>query len=161
MPPGSPRWRSFVANEIKGIWAADLLVVQTVTYRTLYVFFFITHDRREIVHFNVTGSPTAAWIWRQLIEATPWGRRPQHLIHDRDAVYGKDFGDRAATLGISTVKTPPRSPKANAIADRVVRSIRRECLDHLIVINQRHLHTLLAEFVDYYNRDRPHRSLGL
>lgn len=73
MPPGSQRWRSFLSNEIKGIWAADLLVVQTVTYRTLYVFFFITHDRREIVHFNVTGSPTAAWIWRQLIEATPWG----------------------------------------------------------------------------------------
>jgi len=161
VPPGSPRWRSFVANEIKGIWAADLLVVQSVTYRTLYVFFFITHDRREIVHFNVTGSPTAAWIWRQLIEATPWGRRPQHLIHDRDAVYGKDFGDRAARLGISTIKTPPRSPKANAIAERAVRSIRRECLDHLIVINQRHLHALLAEFVDYYNADRPHRSLGL
>jgi hypothetical protein len=81
VPPGSKRWRSFLANEIMGIWAADLLVVQTVTYRTLYVFFFITHDRREIVHFIVTGSPTAAWIWRQLIEATPWGRRPQHLIH--------------------------------------------------------------------------------
>jgi transposase InsO family protein len=125
------------------------------------VFFFITHDRREIVHFNVTGNPTAAWIWRQLIEATRWGRRPWHLICDRDAVNGKHFGDRAATLGISTVKTPPRSPKANAIADRVVRSIRRECLDYLIVINQRHLHTLLNEFVDYYNRDRPHRSLGL
>jgi transposase InsO family protein len=108
----------------------------------------------------VTGSPTAAWIWRQLIEATPWGRRPQHLIHDRDAVYGKDFKDQASRLGISTIKTPPRSPKANAIAERTVRSIRRERLDHLIV-NQRHLHTLLAEFVDYYNADRPHRSLGL
>jgi len=93
-PAGSQRWRTFLSNEIKGIWAADLLVVQTATYRTLYVFFIISHQRRRLIHFDVTASPTAAWIWRQLIEATPWGRHPRYLIHDRDAVYGKDFGSR-------------------------------------------------------------------
>jgi len=160
-PAGSQRWRTFLSNEIKGIWAADLLVVQTVTYRTLYVFFFISHQRRELIHFDVTASPSAAWIWRQLIEATPWGRHPRYLIHDRDAVYGKDFGSRAVKLGIASLRTPPRSPKANAIAERLVRTLRSEVLDHVIVINDRHLHAVLAEFALYYNRDRPHRSLDL
>jgi hypothetical protein len=82
-PVGSQRWRTFLANQSRGIWAADLFVVQTVTFRTLYVFFFIRHERRELLHFNVTASPTAAWIWHQLLEATPWGRQPKYLIHDR------------------------------------------------------------------------------
>ena len=160
-PAGSQRWRTYLSNEIKGIWAADLLVVQTATYRTLYVFFIISHQRRRLIHFDVTASPTAAWIWRQLIEATPWGRHPRYLIHDRDAVYGKDFGSRAVKLGIASLRTPPRSPKANAIAERLVRTLRSEVLDHVIVINDRHLHAVLAEFAKYYNHDRPHRSLDL
>ncbi len=143
------------------MWAADLFVVQTVSFRTLYVFFFINHQRRELVHFNVTTSPTAAWIWHQLVEATPWGRQPKYLIHDRDAVYGGDFDRRLAGQGISGLRTPPRAPKANSIAERLVRTIRTECLDHLLVFDERHLHVVLAEFADYYNRDRPHRSLGL
>lgn len=159
--PGSQRWRTFLINELKGIWAADLLVVQTATYRTLYVFFFIAHHRREMVHFNVTASPTAAWIWRQVIEATPWLRRPTHLIHDRDSVYGKDFADRVAQLGFRTVRTPPRSPKANAVAERLVRTLRSELLDHVIILNERHLSAVLSEFSGYYNHDRPHRSLAL
>ena len=77
-----------MANQLRGIWAADLFVVQTVSFRTLYIFFCISHERRELLHFNVTASPTAAWIWHQLLETTPWGRRPTHLFHDRDAVYG-------------------------------------------------------------------------
>jgi hypothetical protein len=98
---GSQRWRTFLSNEFKGIWAAGLLVVRTINYRILYlyVFFFISHDRREQIHFNVTASPTAAWIWRQLLEATPWRRQPVHFIHDRDAVYGRDFDRHAAQLG--------------------------------------------------------------
>ena len=132
-----------------------------IGFRTLYVLFFIRHDCRELIHFNVTSSPTAAWVWQQLIEATPWGRQPKYLIHDRDAVYGRTFGARLAKLGIASVRTPVRAPRANAIAERVVKSIRVECLDHMIVVNERHLHGLLAEFVDYNNVDRPHRSLGL
>ncbi len=129
--------------------------------RTLYVFFLIRHERRGLLHFNVTASPTAAWIWHQLLEATPWGRQPTYLIHDRDAVYGSDFDRQLASLGISGVRTPVRPPKANAVAGRIVRTIRTECLDHLIVIDERHLRAMLAEVVDYYNRDRPHCSLGL
>jgi len=160
-PEGSQAWRTFLRKHIDGIWAADLLVVQTVGYQVLYVMFFISHRRRELVHFNVISSPTAATVWRQLIEATAWTRLPSHLIHDRDAVYGRDFGIRTRAVGIIGVQTPRRAPNANAIAERVARSIRAECLDHLIVINERHLTAVLREFTDYYNHDRPHRSLAL
>jgi len=159
--PGSQSWRTFLSNELKGIWAADLLVVQTINFRILFVFFFISHERRELVHLNVTASPTAARIWHQLLEATAWGRQPTHLIHDRDAVYGRDFDARAGGLGIACVRTPPRAPKANSIAERLVGTLRRECLDHVVVINEHHLRTVLAEFVRYYNNDRPHRKLSL
>jgi transposase InsO family protein len=158
---GSQTWRTFLANEFRGIWAADLLVVQTVGYRIVYVLFFITHDHRELVHFKVTSNPITAWIWQQLLEATPWDRQPAYRIHDRDAVYGRDFGTRLSKLGITSVRTPFRAPRANAIAERLVRSIRRECLDHLIVINERHLGAILVEFAEYYNCHRPHRSLAL
>jgi transposase InsO family protein len=109
----------------------------------------------------VTSNLTAAWVWQQLIEATPWGRQPKYLIHDRDAVYGRTFGAHLAKLGIASVRIPVRAPRANAIGERVVRSIRTECLDHTIVINEQHLHALLAEYLNYYNNDRPHRSLRL
>ena len=157
----SQLWGTFLVNQLHGIWAADLLVVQTVSFRILYVFFLIRHERRELLHFNVTANPIAAWIWQQLLEATPWGRRPAHLLHDRDAVYGGDFDRKLADLDIAGVRTPPRALTANAVAERLVRTIRTECLDHLIVIDQQHLRAVLAEFADYYNRDRPHRSLGL
>jgi transposase InsO family protein len=110
---------------------------------------------------GTTASPTAAWIWRQLPEATPWGRQPSRLIHDRDAVYGRDFDARLAGLGIAGVRTPFRSPRANSVCERVVRTFRAECLDHIIVINERHLRTVLAEFVRYYNHEWPHRTLAL
>ena len=160
-PVGAQSWRTFLRNELKGIWAADLLVVQTTGFRTLYVLFFVRHERRELIHLNVTANPTAAWIWRQLLEATPWGRQPAHLIHDRDASYGDDFDRELGRLGISGVRTPPRSPRANAVAERLVGSIRRELLDHVIVIGEGHLRALLTEFLDYYNHDRPHRTLSL
>ena len=160
-PGGSQARRTFLRNLIDGIWASDLLVVQTVGYKVLYVMFFISHRRRELVHFNVTSSPTAAWVWRQLIEATPWTHQPSHLIHDGDAVYGRDFDTRTRAVGIIGAQTPRRAPNANAIAERVVRSIRAACLDHLVVINDRHLAAVLREFIDYYNRDRPHRGLAL
>jgi putative transposase len=159
-PPSQP-WRAFLANHRPQIWAADLFTVQTLRFRTLYVLLFVAHGRRELVHWNVITSPTAAWVWRQLIEATPWGLRPRYLVRDRDASYGGEFGRRAKRLGVDTVLTPIRAPRANAIAERVVGTLRRECLDHLIVLNEQHLRAVLGEFVGYYNADRPHRSLGL
>ncbi|MDQ3702236.1 MAG: integrase core domain-containing protein [Chloroflexota bacterium] len=135
--------------------------MQTLTFRTLYVLVVIAHGRRDLVHLNVTAHPTAAWVWRQLVEATAWGRRPRFLLRDRDAVYGGDFARRAATLGSETLLTPARAPRANAVAERVIGTLRRECLDHLLVLNEQHLRAMLAEFVAYYNRDRPHRTLGL
>jgi putative transposase len=159
--PPSQTWRTFLANHAAHIWAADLFTVPTVTCRTLFVLFFITHDRRELGHCRVTAHPTAAWVWRQLIEATSWGRQPTHLLRDRDAVYGHDFPRRAQALGIHTLLTPFRAPRANAVAERVVRTLRNECLDHILILNERHRRTVLAEYVAYYNAERPHRSLAL
>jgi len=135
--------------------------VQTLTFKTLYVLFFITHGRRELVRVAVTAHPTAAWVWRQLIEATPWGRQPKYLIRDRDRVYGGDFVPQANAVGIRTLLTPFRSPKANAVAERVVCTLRSESLVHVLILNEPHLRSVLAEYVAYYNADRPHRSLAL
>jgi len=135
--------------------------VPTLTFRTLFVLLFITHDRRELVHVRVTAHPTSAWVWRQLLEATAWGRRPRYIVRDRDAAYGRDFVPKAHGLAIDTLLTPVRSPRANAIAERVIRTLRQECLDHVVVLNERHLQATLREYADYYNRSRPHRSLGL
>ena len=106
----SQSWRTFLRDQLQGIWAADLFVVQTIGFRTLYVLFFISHGRRELIHFNVTASPTAAWIWRQLIEATAWSRQPRHLIHDRDKVYGADFGAKLAPLRSKISRHPIGRP---------------------------------------------------
>ncbi len=135
--------------------------MQTLTFRTLHVLFFIAHGRREVVHANVTASPTAAWAWPQVLEATPWGCLPRFLVRDRDRASGADFVRRAAALGIQVLLTPIRAPRANAVAERMVRTFRSECCDHLVVPNERHFRALLAEFVRYYTRDRPHRTLGL
>jgi transposase InsO family protein len=125
------------------------------------VLVFIAHGRRELVYVNVTASPTAAWVWRQLIKATPWGAKPRHLLRDRDAVYGRAFRQRAQRIGIDAIATPVRAPRANAVVERVIGTLRRECLDHLIVLDEQHLRAVLADFVCYYNQDRPHRTLGL
>jgi transposase InsO family protein len=159
--PSSQRWRTFLANHAHHLWAAGLFAVPTLTFRTLYVLVFIEHGRREPVHVNVTANPTAAWVWRQLIEATPWGQKPRHLLRDRDAVYGREFRRRAQRIGIDAIATPVRSPRANAVAERVIGTLRRECLDHLIVLDERHLASVLTEFVRYYDEERPHRTLSL
>ena len=131
----SQTWRTFLHNHAHHLWAADLLTVPPLTFKTLYVLVLIAHGRRELVHVNVTASPTAAWVWRQLIEATPWGQKPRHLLRDRDAVCGRDFRQRARRSGI------------DAIAERVIGTLRRECVDHLIVLNEQHLMAVLREFV--------------
>ncbi len=159
--PPSPTWRAFLRTHAPDIWAADFFTVPTLTFGTLYVFCVIRHDRRRIVHGNVTAHPTKDWVWRQIIAATPWNQHPRFLVRDRDAAYGRDFVAKAAGLGIRTILTPVRSPQANAIAERVIRTIRRECLDHAIVLNERHCRRLLREYIDFYNAARPHQSLDL
>ena len=159
--PPSPSWRTFLRLHAPQIWAADFFTVQTLTFRTLYVFVVLGHQRREIVYWNVTAHPTAAWVWQQIIEATPWSTTPRFLIRDRDRSYDGDFVRRARAIGIQTVLTPVHAPQANALAERVFGTIRRECLDHLIVLNEAHLRLVLREYVAYYNDARPHRSLAL
>jgi putative transposase len=159
--PPSQRWQTFLRNHRPELWAADFFTVQTLTFRTLYVFFFISHARRRIEHVNVTAHPTAVWVWRQLIEATPWGRHPRFLIRDLDRSYGGNFIERARALGIETVLTPIRAPQANGIAERVIGSMRRECFDHIIPVNERHVRRVLRDYVTYYNEVRPHRTLEL
>jgi transposase InsO family protein len=138
-----------------------LLTVQSLTFKTLYVLVFIVHGRRELVHVNVTAKPTAAWVWRQLIEATPWGHTPRHLRRDHDAVYGRDACQRARRIGIDAITTPVASPRANAVVERFIGTLRRECLDHLIILDEQHLRSVLIEFVCYSNLERPHRTLRL
>jgi transposase InsO family protein len=145
-PAPSPSWRTFFRLHAPDIWAADFFTVQTLTFQTYYVFFVISRDRRRILHWNVTRHPNAQWVWRQVLAATPWNVHPRFLIRDRDRTYGGDFIRRAAGLGITTILTPVRAPKANAIAERVINTIRRECLDHLIVLNERHLREYLADY---------------
>lgn len=159
--PPSPSWRTFLRLHAPHIWAADFFTVQTLTFRTLYVFVLLEHQRRRIVHWNVTAHPTAPWVWQQIIEATPWGSEPRFLIRDRDRSYGGDFVQRARAIGIETVLTPIHAPQANALVERVIGTIRRECLDHLIVRNEAQLRRVLHEYVAYYNDARPHQSLAL
>ena len=128
----SPSRRSLLHNHRHEIWAADFFTVPTLTLRTLYVFFVVSHDYRRIEHFHVTKHPSGEWVWRQLIEATPWNRSPRFLIRDRDRAYGGDFIARAKRIGIETVLTPVHAPQANAIAERLVGTLRRECVDHII-----------------------------
>ena len=159
--PSSQSWRTFLTNHRPQLWACDFFTVQTLTFQTLFVFFFIAHERRPLVHFNVTAHPRADWVWRQLIEAMPWNSGPRFLIRDRDRAYGPSFVPHARRLGIETVLTPIASPRANAVAERVVGTLRRECLDHVIIVNERHLRLVLREFVRHYNEQRPHRGLSL
>ena len=157
----SPGWRNFLASHAHEIWACDFFCVQTVFFRTIYVFFIIHHVSREIVYVRTTYHPTSEWTGQQIVEACDWNREPpRFLIHDRDSRYGAAFHRRIRSLGITSIRTPFRSPRANAIAERWVRSARTECLDHLLILNERHLRRVLVEYVAYFNRWRPHRSVG-
>ena len=132
-------WRTFLRNHAHHLWAADLFTVPTFSFKTLYVVVFIAQSRRELVHVNVTANPTSAWVWRQVIEATPWRRTPRHLLRDRDAVYGHDFRQRTRRIGIGAIATPIHAPRANAIGERVIGTLRREWLDHISVLDEQHL----------------------
>ena len=157
----SPGWRVFLERHAVDIWACDFFCVRTIYFRTLYVFFVVHHASREILRVRVTRHPTAEWASRQIVEACGWDHSPpRYLIHDRDSRYGAIFDFRIFGLGITQIRTPFRSPQANAIAERWVRSVRSECLDHTFIFNERHLHRVLNEYVAYFNNWRPHRSIG-
>ena len=154
----SPSWRSFLRNHIAGIAAIDMFIVATVTFQLLYVLVVLGHDRRKIIHVAVTQHPTADWLARQITEAFPWDSAPRYLLRDRDAAYGQRFRQRIEAMRIEEVITAPRSPWQNPYVERVIGSIRRECLDH-IIINERHLRRVLASYVVYYHQSRTHLSL--
>jgi len=146
--PPSPNWRTFLSAHAREIWACGFFCVQTILFRTIYVFFIIHHASREVVHVRTTRHPTSEWTGRQIVEACGWEREPpRFLIHDRDSRYGIAFDLRLRALGIRSVRTPFRSPQANAIAERWVKSVRTESLDHYLILNERHLRRILSEYV--------------
>ena len=159
--PPSPTWRAFLENHIQDLVSIDFFVVPTVTFKVLFVFVVLSHARRRVIHFNITEHPTAGWTARQLSEAFPWEAAPRFLLRDRDGVYGPAFEDRVESMGIEEAITSPRSPWQNPFVERLIGSIRRECLDHVIVLNEHHLRRLLGEYLEHYHRWRCHRSLAM
>jgi transposase InsO family protein len=155
----SPTWRSFLHNHMRDIAAIDMFVVATATFRLLYALIVLGHDRRRVIHFEVTQYPTQVWLARQITEAFPWDTAPRYLLRDRDASYGQAFRDRAQAMGIKEVVTAARSPWQNAYVERIIGSIRRECLNHVIIFDERHLRCVLASYFRYYHRTRTHLSL--
>jgi transposase InsO family protein len=165
LPPRKPdhdqrqRWRTFLRNHRHGIAAMDFLVIPTVRFQLLYVWFVISHGRREIAHFGVTAHPTSSWVIQQLREAFPDDSAPRFLICDNDSIFSDRVTEMINHMGIELRRTAFRSPWQNGIAERWVGSARRELLDHVIVLNEEHLRRLLREYVDYYNADRVHTEL--
>ncbi len=154
----SPTWRSFLHNHLTEIAAIDMFVVATATFRLLYALIVLRHDRRTIIHFDVTENPTQAWLARQMTEAFPWDTAPRYLLRDRDASYGLIFRDRVQVMGINEVVTAPRSPWQNAYVERIIGSIRRECLDHVIIFNEHHLRGVLVVIFSILSQDAEHIS---
>jgi transposase InsO family protein len=158
--PPSQTWRTFLKNHAKDLVSVDFFVVPTIKFQLLFAFMILDHVRRRPIHFAVTSNPTAEWTARQLLEAFPWDNAPRYLLRDRDGAYGEKFCDTAKGMGIGEILTAPRSPWQNAFAERLIGSIRRECLDHVIVFHETGLRQILQDYFDYYNRGRPHLSLG-
>jgi putative transposase len=158
--PPSQAWRTFLKNHAPDLIALDFFTVPTATFRVLFVLVMLTHSRRRLVHFNVTEHPTAEWTARQLLEACGSETAPRYLLRDRDKVYGERFSWQAKMLDIREAVIAPRSPWQNAYAERVIGSIRRECLNHVVVIGERHLREILSKYFEYYNRARTHLSLS-
>ena len=156
----SQGWKMFLRNHADGIAAMDMFVVPTISFRLLYGLLIMGHGRRQILWFGVTSHPSAEWIANQVVEACGWEQAPQYLIRDRDRAYGDTFVRRVRSMGIRDRPTSPRSPWQNAYAERLIGSIRRECLDHVVVFGERHLRHILLSYVHYYNELRTHLSLG-
>jgi transposase InsO family protein len=159
-PRGDLRWSTFLRLHAQGIIACDFLIAVTATFRLLYVFVVIEHRSRRLIHCNITAHPSATWTLQQLREAIGLQDRYKYLLHDRDSIFAKHLDESIAKLGVKVLKSPPRSPTANAICERVIGTIRRECLDWLIPLSESHLRSILKSWITHYNRARPHMSLG-
>ena len=159
--PPSPTWRTFLATHAKDLVSLDVFTVATVRFEILYVLIILAHDRRRVRHCNVTAHPTAQWTAQQVVEAFPWETSPRHLLRDRDGVYGGAFRQRVAAMGIEEVLTAPRSPWQSPYVERLIGSIRRECLDNVGVLHERPLRRILTAYFAHYYRWRCHRALAM
>jgi putative transposase len=157
--PSSQTWRTFLTNHVRGLVSIDFFAVPTARLRVLFVFVVLAHDRRRVLHFNVTEHPTAAWTAPQIVHAFPDDSAPPDLLRERDAVYGRVFRQRAKGMGVAEVLTAPQSPWQNPFAERLIGSIRREYLDHVFVFGERHLRRILTSYLVYYHQARTHLSL--
>ena len=158
--PPSQSWKTFLRNHAEGIASVDFFVVPTASLKLLFGLLVLRHERRQLVHVAITSSPTADWVARQITEAFPWDTAPAHLIRDRDAAYGEVFRRRLKSMGIRDRPTAARSPWQNGHVERLIGSIRRECLDHLIIFNEAHLRRVLRAYAGYYNDTRTHLALN-
>jgi transposase InsO family protein len=159
-PAGKQNWLTFVHNHAPDMWACDFLQVPDVLFRALFCFFLIELGSRQVVHVGVTRHPTEQWVAQQLSEATPFGTAPKYLIRDNDSKYSSAFDRVAAGAGIEVLRTPYRAPKANAIVERFIGSVHRECLDHLLLLSEKHLAQVVKAYVAYFNQDRPHQGIA-
>jgi len=158
--PPSQTWRSFLQNHLNSMVSVDFLAVPTIRFQLLYVFLVLAHGRRRILHFAVTSHPTGEWTAHQLREAFPWESAPRYLLRDRDGIFGTEFVDQVKAMGIKQVLSAPRSPWQRGYVERVIGTIRRECLDHMIVFNEAALYRHMTSFLAYYHESRTHLSLG-
>ena len=158
--PPSQTWKTFLQNHIGEIVAIDFFTVPTIRLRVLFVFLVLEHQRRRVLHFGVTEHPSAEWVGQQVVEALAEQDAKRYLVRDRDATYGNECRRRIQSLGMKEVISAPRSPWQNAFAERMIGSIRRECLDHVVVLSQRHLRKLLKSYFTYYHRSRTHLALA-
>ncbi len=157
--PPSQTWRTFLENHLKTMVSVDFFTVPTIRFQVLYVFLVLAHDRRRLLHFNVTAHPTGEWTAQQLRDAFPWDTAPRYLLRDRDRIFGDPFTQKVKQMGIKQVLSAPRSPWQRAYVERVIGTIRRECLDHVIVFNEASLRRTLSSYFSYYHRSRTHLSL--
>jgi len=157
--PRGQKWTTFLHNHAARIWACDFLQVTDLFFRPLFAFFIIEHKSRRVIHVGVTRSPTDAWVAQQLREATPYGQAPKYLICDNDRKFGSGFARVATTSAIEILKTPIHAPRANAICERFLRSVRQECLDHLMILHEKQLQRMLNQYVAYFNLARPHQGI--
>lgn len=153
-------WMAFLRAEGHHIWACDWLRVKTLTFRTLYVFVVLAHARRRVVHFHITDQPSDVWVAHQIVEATPFDDVPRFLIRDGDPLYGQTFARRSSARGIRTRQIPAGKPQCNGYVERLMRTFRQECLNHPIILDERHLRWLLQQYLAYYHRARPHQGLN-
>jgi putative transposase len=158
--PPSQNWRTFLENHVKNMVSVDFFTVPTIRFQVLYVFLVLAHDRRRIVHFNVTAHPTAEWTAQQLREAFPFEQIPRYMLRDRDRIFGGEFSKDVKAMGIKEILSAPRSPWQRAYVERVIGTIRRECLDHVIVLNEASLYRHMKSFLAYYHESRTHLSLA-